>query len=105
MALPDSFFASEVKQVDVEIDGQTHQLYFKELSATEWNRFTLIESSNDEVKKSSNMARILSISLCDADGTPVMNEKEAALLKPKPLALLFTKMMEANNPTGKTKAD
>lgn len=104
MSLPDSFFASAVKQVDVEIDGETHQLHFKELSATEWNRFALIEASGDEEKKSKNMARLLSLSLCEPDGKPVLTEAKAAALKPGPLALLFSKMLEANK-AGKPEAE
>lgn len=102
--LPESFFASAVKQVDVEIDGETHQLHFKELSATEWNRFALIEASGDEDKKSKNMARLLALSLCEPDGKPVLTEAKAAALKPGPLALLFSKMLEANK-AGKPEAE
>jgi len=102
--LPESFFASAVKQVDVEIDGAVHQLHFKELSATEWNRFALIEASGDEEKKSKNMARLLSLSICEPDGKQILTEKDAARLKPGPLALLFSKMLEANK-AGKPEAE
>lgn len=104
MALPDSFFASAINPVKVEIDGEQHELYFKELPAVEWNRFALIEQGQDEDRRAKNMARLLAQSLCEPDGKLILTEKKAEALKPGPLALLFEKMLEANQ-AGKLKAD
>lgn len=94
--LPDNLFASAIKQVTVEIDGVEHQLHFKELSATEWNMFAIVEAGTDEARKAKNMARLLALSLCEPDGKPILTEEKAAALKPAPLGILFSKMMEAN---------
>lgn len=104
MKLPDSLFASQIKQVTVEIEGAEHQLHFKELSATEWNMFAIVEAGTDDARKSKNMARLLALSLCEPDGKPILTEAKAAALKPGPLGILFSKMMEANK-EGKDEAD
>lgn len=77
-------------------DGSEHTLYFKELPAIEFRRFYLAERSGDDDKEAEAMAKLISASLCDADGKPAVTFKQALKLKTSAMQAISTEILEIN---------
>ena len=79
-----AFFVSEqVHERKVTLaDGSEHVLYFKEVPATVYRKFLFAEQSKDEDVRASSLAKLISESMCEADGAPAMTFEQAKQLKP-----------------------
>jgi len=105
-SIPDSLFASgDVIERQVELsDGKKHTLYFKELPAVEFRRFTLAERSGDEERQVEAMGRLIARSLVNPDGTAAMTVEKALTLKPDAMNKISEAIMELNGlAAGKSK--
>lgn len=98
MTLSSAFFAStEVQPREVKLpDGSTHTLHFKELPAVEFRKFQLAENSTDEDVQAASVAKLIALSLVDAEGKPAITAKEAARLKPAATAAIMSAIMDVN---------
>lgn len=93
-----SFFVSDqVHERKVKLaDGSEHVLYFKEVPATVYRKFQIAESSDDEDVRASSLAKLISASMCEADGSPAMTFEEACRLKGPVSNELVSKVLEVN---------
>jgi hypothetical protein len=96
--LDDSLFVSDtIHEKEVELpDGKKHTLYFKELPAIEFRKFSKAELSEDEEVQSSSMARLVVASLCEPDGKPAITLAKAKKLKAGPMNAIISAIMEVN---------
>jgi len=96
--LDKSFFVStELQEREVELaDGSKHVLYFKELPAIEFRRFALAEQSDNENVRATSIAKLISSSLCDADGKLAITFEQALNLKASAMNTIFEAMLEVN---------
>ncbi|GAB2913698.1 hypothetical protein [Paralcaligenes ginsengisoli] len=100
--LDDSLFVSATvheREVDLP-DGKKHTLYFKELPAVEFRKFGLAEKSEDEVRQSEAIFRLVAASLCEPDGAPALTFEKALTLK-GPVLNALTKIILEINGSGK----
>lgn len=100
-----SFFVStEVQKRTVELpDGQKHDLFFKEIPAVEFRRFSLAEQSDDEGVKIGSIAKLICASLCNEDGTPAITFEQAMMLKASPMNAIFSEVLIVNGQGNKKK--
>lgn len=98
MAKLDGFFVStEVHARKVKLaDGSEHDLHFRELPSSEFRRFHLAESSDDEDVRISSMAKLIAASLCEVDGKPAITVKQALQLKPAAANALIDAVLSVN---------
>lgn len=98
MALDTSFFISETLQErEVTLpNGSKHALYFKELSAIEFRKFQMAETSDDEEVKAASVAKLIALSLTDDKGKPALSTKEAARLNNAASNALLAVILEIN---------
>ena len=98
MALPKSFFAaSEIQKREVELaDGTKHTLHFKELSAVEFCKFQLAETSEDEDIRITSIAKLIAASLVEENGKPAITVKEALMLKGQPANAIMSAILDVN---------
>jgi hypothetical protein len=96
--LDKSFFVStDVHAKEVKLpDGTKHTLHFKELAAVEFRRFALAEQSENENIKAASVAKLISASLCEADGKPAITFEQALTLKASAMNSMFEAMLEVN---------
>lgn len=95
--LDDSLFAgSDLHMRDVEIDGKTHELWFKELPAVEFIRFHSLTSSADQDVRAGAAAKLIAACVVSPDGKPAMAYEKALTLKTKPLNAIFAAVLEVN---------
>jgi hypothetical protein len=96
--LDKSFFVStELQEREVELaDGSKHVLYFKELPAIEFRRFALAEQSDNENVRATSVAKLISASLCSADGKVAITFEQALNLKASAMNTIFEAMLEVN---------
>lgn len=92
-----AFVSTEVKARDVEINGKTLALFFRELPSSLIRRYYLVEASNDIEQQSQNMNWLVSQSLVDQSGNLVLTLEKALTLKPKALNALFKAAIEVNS--------
>lgn len=103
---PAFFTKSELHAREVELpDGSKHQIHFRELPAIEFRKFQIAEQSNDDEKRASSMTALIAASVCDPDGKPAMNAKQAAKLSPFAANALMNAILEVNGITGAAKND
>lgn len=96
--LNEAFFVSTVvheKKVKLS-DGSEHVLFFRELPAVEFRRFTLAEQSENEDVRASSLAKLIAASLCDPDGKPAISVEKALMLKASAMNAIFEAMLEVN---------
>lgn len=98
MSKYDAFFVSEeVQEKTVTLaDGSEHVLYFKEVPATVYRKFLLAENSEDEDVRASSLAKLISASMCEADGAPAMTFEQAKQLKAGVSGKLVDAVLEVN---------
>lgn len=91
MSKYDSFFVStEIHKRVVELaDGSKHELHFRELPVADYRKFQIAEASDDENVRAGSMAKMISASLCEPDGSPAMTYEEAMRLRPNVNSRLF----------------
>lgn len=96
MALDQSLFISaQVHERTVEMaDGQKHVLHFREVPTSVFRAWQIAERSEDLAVQVSAGPRLIAASLCNADGTPALNEKQAADLKPRVANAIGVVVME-----------
>lgn len=96
--LNESFFVSQqVHEKTVKLpDGSEHILYFKELPAIEFRRFSMAEASDNEDVRAASVAKLISASLCDPDGKPAITFEKALQLKASAMNAIFEAMLEVN---------
>ena len=100
-----SFFVStEVQSKFVELpNGQKHELFFKEIPAIEFRRFSLAEQSEDENVRIGSIAKLICASLCNADGTPAITFEQAMTLKAAAMNAIFAEVLSVNGQGNKKK--
>lgn len=96
--LDKSFFVSTaVQEREVELpDGNKHTLYFKELTASDIARYVNALNSKDEEVQISANAKLLAQSLCNADGSEVVNIEQAAKLRPSVIGAMLEAVRDVN---------
>lgn len=82
------FVSTDVHKRIVNLNGKDVELYFKELTSVQLRYHGLVEESDDLLKRAENMAKLVSLSLCNEDGSPAITFEKAKTLKPKPLLAL-----------------
>lgn len=93
-----SLFASEdVSQKEVTLpNGETHSLYFLDLTQQEFRRWRDALESKDQAEKDSATARLISVCLCQPDGKPALTIEQALTLKPAALLAISNAIMQLN---------
>lgn len=100
-----SFFVStEVQKRTVELpDGQKHELFFKEIPAIDFRRFSLAEQSDNEDVRASSLAKLICASLCNEDGTQAITFEQALNLKASAMNSIFAEVLAVNGQGSKKK--
>lgn len=94
---PSLFISDTVHERTVELgDGAKHQMHFRELPNPVLLRFTFAERSDDDDVRAGARARLVSASLCDEKGNPVLPFEQAIRLKPKVLTAFFLEVIAVN---------
>ena len=98
MSLPASFFVSEqLHERNVEMpDGSVHALHFRQVPAVEFRKFVFAERSSDESTQAGSAAKLISASLCDADGKPSLSYTQALKLNAAATKSLLDAVMSVN---------
>jgi hypothetical protein len=98
MNLDKSLFVSdEVYEKKVKLsDGEEHSLFFKELSSSQYRKFYYFETSEDEDKRAQSQAYLISCSMCDERGKPVITIDQACKLKVDALQAISNAIKEVN---------
>lgn len=96
--LGDTFFVSpSVNKRTVKLaDGTEHELYFRKVSSYDYSRFIAHWSHNDPTIKADAALVLVSASLCEADGKPVITVEKARSLKPEALDPMFAAALDVN---------
>lgn len=94
--LPSSFFidATLVERVVELPDGSKHTLHFRELPVTEFRKFQEAERHSDPEVRAGAMALLISMSLCNPDGTPAMVYSQAMQLKTRSANALVRQVLD-----------
>lgn len=100
-----SFFVSSTAQKrTVELpDGKKHDLFFKEIPAVEFRRFSLAEQSGDENVRVGSIAKLICVSLCNEDGSPAITFEQAMMLKANAMNAIFAEVLIVNGQGDKKK--
>lgn len=94
---PSLFISDTVHERAVELgDGTKHTMYFRELTNPDLLRFTFAERSDDDDVRAESRARLVSASLCDESGKPVLPFEDAIRLKPQVLSAFFAEVLAVN---------
>lgn len=103
--LDQSFFVStEIQARTVELsDGKKHELFFKEIPAVEFRRFSLAEQSEDEDVRIGSIAKLICVSLCNQDGSPAISLEQAITLKADAMNAIFSQVLAINGQGSKKK--
>ena len=99
MTLPESFFISpEIHAREIELpDGKKHTLYFRELSAAEWSRYSRESKSKDVAISDNAIPRIIAAGLCTESGETVMDPARAATLKGPVMNRMFDALVKLSS--------
>jgi hypothetical protein len=81
---------------EVEIKGEVHSFFFKQLTAIQVRRFAIIEQSGTPDEVALEMVKVIQSSLCDENGKLVFTLEEAKKINPKALLPLFYASMKAS---------
>ena len=100
--LNDAFFVSATlhERPVTLADGSTHRLHFRELSAAQVRAYQLAERSPDEEVQAGAIAKLISTSVCEPDGTPAMTYDRARHLKPAAANALMAEILVINGMAG-----
>lgn len=96
--LDNSFFVStKVQEREVSLaDGKKHKLYFKEITAADVARYLNALNSSDEDSRSTANQKLISLSLCDADGKLAITFEQACQLKANVIVPLLNAVSDVN---------
>lgn len=98
------FVSSTVQKRTVELpDGKKHDLFFKEIPAVEFRRFSLAEQSDDENVRIGSIAKLICVSLCNEDGSPAITFEQAMMLKAGAMNAIFAQVLIVNGQGDKKK--
>jgi hypothetical protein len=100
-----SFFVSSTAQKrTVELpDGEKYDLFFKEIPAVEFRRFSLAEQSADENVRIGSIAKLICASLCNEDGSAGITFEQAMTLKAGAMNAIFSQVLIVNGQDNKKK--
>jgi hypothetical protein len=102
--LDKSFFVnSEVQSRKVKLGEQEHELWFKEVPAVEFRRFSLAEQSEDENVRVASIAKLIVASLCNPDGSPALTVEQALKLNAGAVNAIFEQVLFVNGQGDKKK--
>lgn len=103
--LDQSFFVStNVQEQEVELpDGKKHVLFFKELTAADITRYVNALNSKDEEVQVTANSKLISLSLCDADGKAAITVEQASKLKPGVIGAILEAVRNVNGLGGEKK--
>lgn len=106
-SLNESLFVSdEVHKRMVKLpDGNEHEMYFREVPATEFRKFQRAEQSDDEEQHVGSMAKLIVASLCEPDGRPALTLKKALTLKAGATKAIFEQVLIVNGYGDQVKND
>jgi hypothetical protein len=77
-------------------DGSERPLYFREINRSKFSRYFAAQASGDEDQMEAETARLISASLCNPDGTDVLNIERAATLKAGVSTAMLSAILEIN---------
>lgn len=104
MSLDKAFFVnSEVQERKVLLGDQEHDLWFKEVPAIEFRRFSLAEQSEDENVRITSIAKLIVASLCNPDGSPALTFDQALKLNAGAVNAIFEQVLFVNGQGNKKK--
>lgn len=102
--LDKSFFVnSEVQARKVLLGDQEHELWFKEIPAIEFRRFSLAESSEDENTRIASLAKLIVACLCNPDGSAALTLEQALKLNAGAVNAIFEQVLIVNGQGNKKK--
>lgn len=101
--LDKSLFVSDtIHEREVELaDGSKHTMYFRELPASEFQRYSFNLYSDDEQKRLDATPQLIAASLCTKEGEPAITVEQAKKLKAGPANAIFRAIHEINHPQEK----
>jgi hypothetical protein len=76
------FVSSTVHERTVEIGGEPHTFWFREITTAQARRFAQAERSDDPDMHARAVPILLAAAMCNPDGSPAISEEDAARLKP-----------------------
>jgi hypothetical protein len=93
-----SFFISgEVHKRSVTLpNGEAHELFFKEIPAVEFRRFSLAEQSEDENIRVGSISKLICASLCNEDGSSAITFEQAMQLNAPAMNAIFEQVLSVN---------
>jgi len=96
------FVSDTIHEREVELaDGSKHTMYFRELPASEFQRYSFNLYSEDEQKRLDATPQLIAASLCTEDGKPAITIEQAKKLKAGPSMAIFRAVQDVNNPQEK----
>lgn len=103
--LNDSLFVSDkVVKKEVELpDGSKHELYFRELSHVDFRKYIMAEQSDNDDEKAQSTAKLIALSLCDENGKPALDLKQALKLNISATTAIANAIMQVNGFGAETK--
>lgn len=81
MIAAELFITGQAIERTVDIAGQKHKLWFREVTSADWFRYVTLRGSDDVDTAAGARAYLISKSLCEPDGTLALSEDQAAQLK------------------------
>ena len=103
--LNDSLFVSDkVVKKEVELpDGSKHELYFRELSHVDFRKYIMAEQSDNDDEKAQSTAKLIALSLCNENGSPALDFKQALKLNISATTAIANAIMQVNGFGAETK--
>lgn len=91
------FVTTEIHERQIVLaDGQPHAIYFRELPNTDLKRYALWQLSDDEDVRVAAEARLLSVGVCEPDGTQMLTVEQAIKLRLPIMRRLCIALLEIN---------
>jgi len=102
---PALFIGDKVVERTVELaDGSKHVMHFKELPNTAFERYGIWCTSDDEDVQASAQARLVSLGLCEPDGSQAVTPEAASRIKRPVLQAIVAELLDVNGYSKKKKA-
>lgn len=97
--LPASFFLSDKPRPgDVTLaNGEVHTLHFLDITQEQFSEYHEVRQSPDPLVRAGAVAKIISQSLCNPDGTPALTLDEAVKLKPIVKSAILGRLLDLNS--------
>ena len=97
--LYDAFLVSD-KPVERQItlpDGSVHAVYLRPVGLDDFRKFQLAERQDDLDVRAKSVAKLLSLSLCDAEGGSTITPEQAGKIAPKLADELAAMVLDMNS--------